>query len=86
MMFEGFVIPAWIYPVLVWTIAWKAVGAWKAARKGHLIWFVSFFVFNTLGILPIIYIFFFQNFGFSKKEKKRVLKRGRKSGKAPRLF
>ena len=45
-----------------------------------------FFVFNTLGILPIIYIFFFQNFGFSKKEKKRVLKRGRKSGKAPRLF
>ena len=87
MIFEGAVIPAWIYPVLIWTIIWKAIGAWKAARKGHLIWFISFFVFNTAGILPMIYIFFFQNFSFSKKGKGKVpRRRGKKSGKVPSLF
>jgi hypothetical protein len=76
-------LPAWIYPILVWSIIWKAIGAWKAARKGHLIWFVSFFVFNTAGILPIIYIFFFQNYEFSgkprrSKTKKRSVKKSKK--------
>jgi len=76
MMFEGFVIPAWIYPVLVWTIAWKAVGAWKAARKGDLVWFVAFFILNTGGILPIVYIFIFQKLKFSgKKVVKKVTKK-----------
>jgi len=77
-------LPLWLYPVLVWTIAWKAVGAWTAARKGHLIWFVSFFVFNTMGILPIVYIFFFQKLDFSKKKSLTKKKFSRKK-KAPTL-
>jgi len=76
-------IPVWVYPLLVWTIAWKAVAAWKSARKGHIIWFVALFVFNTAGILPIIYIFFFQNYEFSKKPyrsktKKKPVKKAKK--------
>jgi len=77
------VLPLWAYPVLVWTIAWKAIGAWKAARKGHLIWFVLFFVVNTAGILPIIYIFFFQNFKVSKK--RVVKKKNSRKKKVPTL-
>ncbi|MCK5591503.1 MAG: hypothetical protein KAI72_06065 [Candidatus Pacebacteria bacterium] len=82
-------IPLWMYPILIWTIIWKAVAAWNAARKGHLIWFVAFFVVNTIGILPMVYLFFFQNMNFSakgrKKVKKRVDKKTRKK-KFPVLF
>ena len=77
------VIPWWVYPVLVWTVAWKAVAAWKAARKGHLVWFVVFFIVNTIGILPIIYLAWFQDVDYNKG-KKRVRKKVVK--KAPKLF
>jgi len=81
------VIPMWLYPLLIWTIIWKAVGAWKAARKGDLVWFVAFFIFNTGGILPIVYIFIFQKLKFSGKKvvKKVSRKRAGKVKKAPTL-
>lgn len=44
----------------VWEIIWKGIGMWKAARNSHLYWFTAILVFNTAGILPIIYIYFFQ--------------------------
>jgi len=71
-------MPLWIYPILVWTLVWKAVGAWKAARKGHLVWFVMFFIFNTAGVLPILYLLFFQKMDFSGKSKKKVKKKASK--------
>ena len=77
------VIPWWVYPVLVWTIAWKAVATWKAARKGHLIWFVVFFIVNTIGILPIIYLTWFHD---TEREMKKVRKTVRKKRKWPVLF
>ena len=83
------VIPLWMYPVLVWTIVWKAVAAWKAARKGHLVWFVAFFIVNTVGILPMVYLFFFQNMNSSRGNKKKVKKKVRKKvakRKIPVLF
>lgn len=46
---------------LIWTLAWKGVALWKAARNGSKPWFVVLLLLNTLGILEIIYIF-----GFSK--------------------
>ena len=86
-MITDMVIPSWVYPLVFWMIAWKAVAAWKAARKGHLVWFVSFFIFNTLGILPIIYILFFQNLSFSVKGDKSVKKKvaKKKAKKFPTL-
>ncbi len=53
-------------PIIIWEAAWKGIGMWRAARNNHLWWFIAIFVLNTLGILPIIYIYFFQ-----KKAKKR---------------
>ena len=51
--------------VFLWTIPWKGVALWKAAKKGHKIWFIVFLVINTLAILEILYIFV-----FCKDEKK----------------
>jgi len=49
----------------IWDTVWKAVGMWKSARNKQLAWFICILIFNTLGILPIIYIVWFQ-----KKSKK----------------
>ena len=45
--------------VVVWAMSWKGVALWRAGRNAHLVWFIVLFVVNTLGILPIIYIFAF---------------------------
>jgi methionyl-tRNA synthetase len=42
----------------IWTIPWKGVALWKAARNRSVAWFVILLIINTLGILDIIYIIF----------------------------
>lgn len=37
----------------------KAVALWKAARADQMAWFIALIIFNTVGILPIIYLLFF---------------------------
>lgn len=57
---------------MLWSLPWKGVALWKAAQNKHKAWFVFLFIFNTLAILEIIYIFY-----FSKKkegEKKEEIK------------
>jgi len=46
----------------LWTLPWKGVALWRAARNAHRWWFVALLVLNTLAILEIVYIF-----GFSKR-------------------
>jgi len=45
-----------------WTL--KIIALWKSARRNQLAWFVCLAIFNTVGILPIIYLL------INKKEKK----------------
>lgn len=45
--------------VVVWEMVWKGIALWRAGGNGHLVWFIVLLIFNTLGILPIIYIFAF---------------------------
>jgi uncharacterized membrane protein len=44
----------------IWEAIWKAVAMWKSARNNQLAWFVCILIFNTVGILPIVYILWFQ--------------------------
>jgi len=46
--------------LMLWEAIWKAIALWKAGRNNQIAWFVCIFIFNTIGILPIIYIFFFR--------------------------
>jgi len=58
--FPNLVVMWFIIPLaVVWEMAWKGVALWRAGRNAHLAWFICLFIFNTLGILPIIYIFAF---------------------------
>lgn len=45
--------------VLAWSLAWKGVALYKAARLEQKAWFVALLIINTVGILEIFYIFIF---------------------------
>jgi hypothetical protein len=57
-------LPSWfpllLIVLLIWEAVWKGIALWKAAKHNQLPWFLCIFIFNTLGILPILYIKFFQ--------------------------
>jgi len=47
----------WFILLLVlWDIIWKVIAMWKSARNNQMGWFICIVLFNTIGILPIIYI------------------------------
>jgi hypothetical protein len=48
----------------IWALVWKGFALWKASKNNSISWFVVLLALNTLGILEIVYIFF-----FSKKNK-----------------
>jgi len=52
--------------IILWTLPWKGVSLWKAARLQDKWWFIALLVINTLAILEILYIFVFS------KRKKRL--------------
>jgi hypothetical protein len=41
--------------VVIFDAVLKSIGMWKAARRTQTAWFVCLLIFNTAGILPIIY-------------------------------
>lgn len=49
---------------IIWTLVWKGLSLWRAARRGDRNWFVALLILNTMGILDILYIYV-----FSKKKK-----------------
>jgi len=53
----------WIIVVLivlaVWELVWKAIALWQSAQHKQLIWFLVVLIINSAGILPIIYLGFF---------------------------
>lgn len=51
--------------ISIWDVVWKFMGMWRAAQKKSLVWFICLGIFNTVGILPILYLYV-----FSKKGKK----------------
>ncbi len=42
-----------------WSLFWKGLALWRAARLGHKKWFVFILVLNTAGILDILYLYVF---------------------------
>ena len=49
-----------IVTLLVWTLVWQGIGLWRSARHEQRGWFIALLVVNSLGLLPIIYLAFFQ--------------------------
>ena len=43
----------------IWDLVWRGIALWKASENKSKPWFICLLIFNTFGILPIVYIFYF---------------------------
>ena len=41
-------------------ILFKGLALWQSARHSQKWWFIALLILNTVGILPLIYLFFFR--------------------------
>ena len=46
----------WMLLVVIWSLAWKGLALWHAARRSEKGWFIALLVINTAGILEIVYL------------------------------
>jgi len=49
--------------LVLWALGWKGYALWRAAKNDQKYWYVAILVINLLGILEIVYLFFFQKEG-----------------------
>jgi len=49
-----------IVVLAIWDGVWKLIAMWRSARHDQLAWFICLAIFNTIGILPILYILLFE--------------------------
>lgn len=52
--------PIFLIVLTLWELGWKGFALWKSARNNQRNWFIGLLVINTVGILPILYLKFFQ--------------------------
>jgi len=44
----------------IWDLVWRGKALWKSSRNSQKYWFIALLIVNSVGILPIIYLLFFQ--------------------------
>ncbi len=59
----------------IWEAVWKGIALWKCGRNRQIVWFICIFIFNTVGILPIVYLLFFQRKTITERAAIRQLRR-----------
>jgi len=55
---------------LFWALPWKGLALWRAVKLEHKRWFIAILILNTMAVLDIIYLLFFNKI---KKEQKTWL-------------
>ena len=65
-------IAAALSVIFVWSLIWKGLALWKASKNNHKIWFVIILIFQTYGILEILYIYLLSKINWSKKQVKNT--------------
>lgn len=53
--------PLLLFLLVAWTMIWKGQALYRAARRSDRWWFIGLLVVNTLGILEIVYLFYFSS-------------------------
>jgi methionyl-tRNA synthetase len=48
-----------LVPLLLWSLIWKGIALWKAARRDQPLWYIMMLLVNTVGILELLYIFIY---------------------------
>lgn len=50
-------VMSFVLVVVLWTLLWKGLALWRAAKRGDIWWFIAMLVLNTVGLLEIVYLF-----------------------------
>lgn len=56
--------------IIIWSLFWKGLTLWRSAKNNQKYWFIVLLIINTLGILEIVYLSFFQKDKSSKVKEK----------------
>ncbi|MDD3896557.1 MAG: DUF5652 family protein [Candidatus Peribacteraceae bacterium] len=73
----GLLLPMMV-PLIVLDIVLRGIALWRSARSNQLAWFIALLIVNSIGILPAIYLLFFD------EEKKIRRSAGRRDKQKPR--
>ena len=46
-----------LIPLIIWEVYWKYHALWIAARNSDKGWFLALLVINSIGLLPIYYLY-----------------------------
>lgn len=49
-----------IMALAIWSLVWKGLALWSAARNSDKVWFIVLLLVNTIGILEILYLYVFK--------------------------
>lgn len=41
----------------VWDLVWRGLALWRAGRLNNRNWFIALLIVNSVGILPILYLY-----------------------------
>jgi hypothetical protein len=69
------------YAILVLDLILRGIALYKSAGRKQTIWFVALLVINSMGILPIVYLFIQKDIALTSKAKaapKKAVKRSRR--------
>lgn len=58
-MNDSFLSQIAFFLIFLWSLIWKGIALWKAAKSNQKNWFISLLVLNTLGILELVYLFYY---------------------------
>ncbi len=59
--------------VIIISLILKGFALWRASKNDHALWFIVILVINTLGILDILYLFYFSQKDFTQKIDRKIL-------------
>lgn len=68
----GLLLPMMV-PLIVLDIVLRGIALWRSARSNQLAWFIALLIVNSVGILPAIYLLFFDE---EKKAKRSAGRSG----------
>ena len=51
--------PVLLFVLFLWSLLWKGMALWRASKNDQKNWFVVMLVVNTIGILELVYLFYF---------------------------
>lgn len=68
-----------LYVMLVLDLLLKGIALYKSAGRKQTLWFVALLVINSMGILPIVYLFIQKDIALSSTAKSAPKKAAKKS-------